>query len=374
MSRLLSKIQIGDQRFDYYRGRVALFALLKGLGITAGQEVATQAFTCVAVPEAIMAAGARPVYVDIEPVGFNMDACDLAQKLTPRVRAIIVQHTYGIPADMDCILEVANAAKLPIIEDCCHTLATIYKGKRVGSFGVGSFYSFEWGKPVVIGIGGSAIVNEPSLWDKLKQQYKQYRYPGMGTQAKLQMQYVAYRLFYRPWLFWPLRSLYHVLGSLGATETNYNPLSPGQVAKDFSLRMPKPLQQRLERKIADLDALIQQSRKISADYKALIESPSVKHLVCPKGSDTVFARYPLVAHDKPALLAKARKVSIELADWYSTPIYPLSSKDWQIVHYEAGTCPQAEARCNHVVTLPVHSGVSKRNVERIIRFLNKQGI
>ena len=74
---LLSSIPSGNQRIDYYRGRVALFAILKGLGITDGHDVATQAFTCVAVPEAIMATGARPVYVDIERAGFNMDAGDL---------------------------------------------------------------------------------------------------------------------------------------------------------------------------------------------------------------------------------------------------------------------------------------------------------
>ena len=77
----------------YFRGRVALYALLKALDVGPGDEVATQAFTCVAVPEAIMATGASPIYVDLEPTGFNMDVGDLQHKITSRTRAIIVQHT-----------------------------------------------------------------------------------------------------------------------------------------------------------------------------------------------------------------------------------------------------------------------------------------
>ncbi|HIE26284.1 TPA: hypothetical protein EYP66_03250, partial [Candidatus Poribacteria bacterium] len=88
-------------KLTFFRGRVALYAILKALNIGPGDEVATQAFTCVAVPEGIMASGARPVWVDIEVDGYNMDAEDLRRKLTLRTRAIIVQHTYGIPADMD---------------------------------------------------------------------------------------------------------------------------------------------------------------------------------------------------------------------------------------------------------------------------------
>jgi len=357
-------------RLNYYRGRVALFALLKAMGIGTGDHVATQAFTCVAVPEAIKAAGATPIYVDIEPARFNIDASDLKRKFTSRTRAVVVQHTYGIPADIDRIIFVANDAGVPIIEDCCHTVASTYKGKPVGRFGVGSFYSFEWGKPLVVGIGGTAIVNEPSLRNELYEQYKGFLDPRKGSQLKLHLQYLAHRLLYRPWLYWPVRSLYHALGALGAAESNYHPISGGQTAKDFSLKMGKFLQRRLDKKLAKVDALTKRSREISAAYNSQINSVLVQHPVCPAGSDTVFARYPLIAKDKPALLAKACESGIELADWYATPIHPLGLKDLHLVHYEPGSCPEAEMRCDQVVTLPVHSGVSRRDTERAIRFLN----
>ena len=141
---------------NYFRGRVALYALLKALKVGKGDEVAMQAFTCVANPEAVMAIGALPIYVDVEVDGVNMDPGDLEGKITSRTRAIVIQHTFGIPADIAPLRAIAKRNNIPVIEDCCHTLASRYDGQTVGSFGIGSYYSFEWGKPLVAGIGGGS--------------------------------------------------------------------------------------------------------------------------------------------------------------------------------------------------------------------------
>jgi len=364
----------GEIRSDvlfFYRGRVALCAILKALGIEQQDQVAMQAFTCIAVPEALMAAGARPIYVDVESNGFNMDADDLARKLTPKTRAIVVQHTFGIPADMDRILRVARQAGLPIIEDCCHTLASEYKGKPLGAFGVASFYSSEWGKPIVAGIGGSAVVNDPQLRERMHRAYQTYRTPGAAALSRIQLQYYAFALLYRPLLFWPVRSLFHRLSSLGVAVNNYNPMGEGNIAEDFSLRMAPALQRRLARKLTKLDAQTHHSRWVAGEYQARIRSAAVAHPVLPTGSDTVFARYPLLATNKPELLAAARRANVELSEWYATPVHPLVDKELRLVHYEPGSCPNAEARCDEIVALPTHPAVSKRDVDRAIRFLNE---
>lgn len=360
----------GLGRLPFYRGRVALYAILQGLGIGRDDQVVTQAFTCVAVPEAIMASGARPVYADIEQNGFNMDAGDLERKITPQTRAIVVQHTYGIPADMEQIKYVADKAGILIIEDCCHTLASMYKGKMVGSFGVGSFYSFEWGKPVVAGIGGSGIINESNLNEKIQLQYENYTFPSTVKLLRIQLQYFGFKMLYRPSFYWPVRNMFHMLGSIGAAESNYNPVQENQVAEDFCLKMPKPLQRRMARKLCDLDVLTRHSRWVSNQYQSRIESNLVQHPEIPSDCDTVFARYPLLANDKDMLLKQARKAKVELADWYSTPIHPLTGKDLGLVRYEAGSCPNAEKRCRQVVTLPTHMAVKEKYVERIVAFLN----
>ncbi len=356
----------------FFRGRVALYAILKGLGIGAGDEVAAQAFTCVAVPEGIMATGAQPVWVDIEADGFNMDAADLRRKLTSRTRAIIVQHTYGIPADMELLLQVANEAGLPVIEDCCHTLASTYKGKTVGSFGVASFYSFEWGKPIVTGIGGSAVVNDPELRQRVREAYENYQAPGITRLVRIQLQYYAFGLLYRPSLYWPVRALFHRLGSLGMAESNYNPVGEGNIAQDFNLRMAVPLQRRLARNLAKLDAQTRHSRWVASEYQARIQSSAaIIHPIPPKDSDTVFARYPLRARDKAGLLAVARKANVELSEWYATPVHPLAGQELRLVHYEPGSCPNAETRCAEIVALPTHPAVTKRDIDRAVKFLNE---
>jgi dTDP-4-amino-4,6-dideoxygalactose transaminase len=356
--------------FTFFRGRVGLYALLKAYGIGQGERVALQAFTCLAVPEAVLASGGLPLYVDIEAGGFNMDSDDLERKLTPQTRAIVVQHTFGIPADMERIGRIAAMHGIPIIEDCCHTLVSKYKGKTIGSFGVGSFYSFEWGKPVVAGIGGSARINEPVIREKVRDAYAGYRYPDMISQARIELQYRAFGRLYRPSLYWPVRALFHRLGSLGLAESNYNPVGLGQIADDFSLRMSPAVKRRMVKKLQTLESQTRHSRWVADQYRQRIHSDAVSQPVLPEGCDSVFARYPLLAKNKPALLSKARRARVELAEWYTTPVHPLTDQDLPLVHYETGSCSNAEARCREVVTLPVHGAVGQRDIDRIVGFLN----
>ena len=360
----------GLTQFTFFRGRVALYAILKTIEIGQADGVATQAFTCVAVPEAIMATGAQPLWIDIEPEGFNMDPEDLNRKLTSQTKAIIAQHTYGIPANMDAILAVADQHGLPVIEDCCHTFVSSYKGRRVGYFGTASFYSFEWGKPIVAGIGGSALPNDPNLEQRLRQSYSGYKGPGLVKRLKIEMQYRAFRVLYRPILYWPVRSLFHRLGSIGVAESNYNPVGQGQIAEDFFLRMSEAVRKRLCKKVQDIDTVTAHSRSVTQQYRSRINSSVVQHPVLPRGTDVVFARYPLLTENKDQLLDAARKVNIELAEWYSTPVHRLSGDDLAHVHYTPGTCPTAELRCKQVVSLPTYPAVTHQDIDRTIRFLN----
>jgi perosamine synthetase len=353
----------------FFRGRVALYAILKSLGIGEGHEVATQAFTCVAVPEAIMATGAKPLYVDIEPQSFNMDASSLMNRITERTRAIIVQHTFGIPADMDRIMRIADQAGLPVLEDCCHTLASSYKGKMVGAFGVAGFYSFEWGKPLVAGIGGSALINDPELHDRLEKQYLDYREADLVTQIRIYIQYLAFKLLFKPSLYWQVRSLYRALSSVGVITGSYNPMKNGR-AKDFSLKMPPQQRRILIEKIYDMSAYEDHSKWVVSQYRALIYSNLVRHPSLPHDSEVVFARYPLVAKNKATLLKRARSANVELADWYDSPIHPLSQDDWRMVYYKAGSCPNAERLSKQVVSLPTHLRTNKKFIENTSKFFN----
>ena len=107
----------------FWKGRVALYAILKSLGIGEGDAVVVPGYTCVVVPAAVHFVGAEPVYVDIDPATFNLTLPNVLDVVGDRpVKAIVVQHTYGIPADIGPILRWAAEHDVAVIEDCCHAL------------------------------------------------------------------------------------------------------------------------------------------------------------------------------------------------------------------------------------------------------------
>ena len=107
---------------SFAAGRVGLYRLLLALGITSSDEVLVPAPTQIVVANAVRYSGARPVYVDCDPRNWNMDLRHVRSKVTPRTKAIILQHTFGIPADLDTALSVARQHRLRLIEDCVHAL------------------------------------------------------------------------------------------------------------------------------------------------------------------------------------------------------------------------------------------------------------
>ncbi len=149
-------------------GTDALHLALRALDIGAGDEVITVAFTFVATTEAIGIVGAKPVFVDIDPDTFNLDASKLEAAITPKTKAIIPVHLYGQPCDMDKIMDVAKRHNLHVIEDCCQAIGAKYKGQMVGTFGEIGCYSFYPTKNLGgMGDGGLATTNSEKLRDRM---------------------------------------------------------------------------------------------------------------------------------------------------------------------------------------------------------------
>lgn len=354
----------------YYRGRVGLHAVLEALGVGPGDEVITQAYTCVAVPEAIMASGARPVYADVEADGVNLDPDSVRSRVGPSTRVMVVQHTFGLPARMDALMELAAEHDIAVIEDCCHTVAGRLDGRALGSFGAAAFYSYEWGKPIVVGVGGSVRANEPELASKLRVSHDRLRTPSLSRQVRLAIQYAGFGVVYHPRLYWPVRSAFRMLSRAGAVEGNYNADAGGEPDEEFGLDMA-PMQRALlslKRHAATRDAA--HRRDIVSCYRESM-GPIGGRFEEPAGSDVVYARYPVRTKDKPGLLQRARKAGFELAEWYATPIHPLEGRDLEAVGYEPGSCPRAEALCDTVVSLPTHRRVSERYARRAGHFFAK---
>lgn len=149
-------------------GTDALHLALRALDIGKGDEVITVAFTFVATTEAIGIVGATPVFVDIDPETFNIDADEIESKITPRTKAIIPVHLYGQPCDMDKIMDIAKRHNLFVIEDACQAIGAKYKGKKVGTFGdIGCFSFYPTKNLGTMGDGGLAVTNSEYLKNRM---------------------------------------------------------------------------------------------------------------------------------------------------------------------------------------------------------------
>jgi len=145
-------------------GTDALLLALRACGIRAGDEVITTPFTFIATAEVIALLNAVPVFVDISPQTFNLDADQIEDKMTSRTKAIMPVHLFGQPADMRPILEIAHKHGLKVIEDCAQAFGAKYRGQKVGTFGdVGCFSFFPSKNLAGYGDGGMIITKDENI-------------------------------------------------------------------------------------------------------------------------------------------------------------------------------------------------------------------
>ncbi|MFH1723651.1 MAG: DegT/DnrJ/EryC1/StrS family aminotransferase [Elusimicrobiota bacterium] len=145
-------------------GTQALQIALDACGVRPGDEVAVPAFTFIATATAVATLGARPVFVDVDPVSLTMDPADLERRLTPKTRAVIPVHLYGAPADLDPIMALAAERGLRVVEDCAQAHLTRYRGRCVGTFGAFGAFSFYPTKNLgAAGDAGALTTSDASL-------------------------------------------------------------------------------------------------------------------------------------------------------------------------------------------------------------------
>lgn len=148
-------------------GRMAAYYIFKSLGLTLGSEVIFPALTFWVVPEMARRAGLNVVFADVDPLTFNLPPDALARAITPRTRAVVPTHVYGLPCDMDEILAIARRRGLRVVEDCAHALGASYRGRPVGTLGDAALFSFQVLKPLNTFGGGMAFSRDPEVGARL---------------------------------------------------------------------------------------------------------------------------------------------------------------------------------------------------------------
>jgi dTDP-4-amino-4,6-dideoxygalactose transaminase len=285
-------------------GTDAITLLLRAAGIGAGDEVIVPALTAGFTGLAVIAAGAVPVIADVDPDTLTLTAEACTQCMGPRVRAIVPVHLYGQAADMDPLLELASARSLVVIEDCAQAHLATYKGRQVGTMGVGGAFSFYPTKNLgALGDGGAVVSNDPQVTKRVAflrngGQAERHNHVEPGVNSRLDELQAAILRARLPYLE-------------AQTERRR------ELAAAYRRRLPEqvvPVTARWERHVYHLFAVRSTSRD---DLRAFLASRGIETLI----------HYPRALCDQAAFAAGSRVpcpvARTAVAELLSLPLHPL---------------------------------------------------
>lgn len=359
--------------FAFESGRTGLYAILSTLGLRSDDEVLLQAYTCVAVPNAVRWAGAQPVYVDVDDATFNMLPDDLELKITPKSRALIIQHTFGNPADLRRLLAVAKRHGLFVIEDCAHALGGEYAGQRLGTFGDAAFFSFGRDKVISGVFGGLATTNRDDTAERLRRLRESFPLPGRGWVAQQLAHPIITSIVKATYdVVWIGRLLLTVAKRLRfISKAVYPEEKRGERPYFAEKRMPNALAALALRQFAKLARFNAHRRIVAGVYErefTLSAAHSVARTLklpstAPDGRH-VWLRYTVRTPRAAQIRAAAKREGILLGDWYDTPLAPAGT-DLGRIGYRSGSCLVAERLARESLNLPTDIHLTEDDARRV---------
>jgi perosamine synthetase len=182
-------------------GRMAFHFVLKALQLPAGAEIVVPALTSWTVPEVARVAGARIRFADVDPSTGCLDPASFQRTITASTRVVVPTHLFGVPCDMEAILDIAGRRGIAVVEDCSHALGATYRGRPVGTLGDAAFFSFQTWKPLNCGGGGMAVVRDSAVAARVRAQVDALPWPHEKRTANRLFAGRVLRTFTRPRLF-----------------------------------------------------------------------------------------------------------------------------------------------------------------------------
>jgi perosamine synthetase len=356
---------------SFNSGRSSLMAILNSLGFEKGSEVFMQAFTCNAVANPIIWAGLKPVYVDCCEDNFNINTEDLRKKIGPKTRAVIVQNTFGLPADMDEISEICRQNGLILIEDCAHSLGAEYKGKKVGTIGKVSFFSFSRDKVISSVYGGMVATNDDALAQKIKAYQGKIGYPSCC--------WIFQQLLHPVLMNWLILPTYKIFGkyllvlfqslhilSKAVHQKEKKGLVPGY----FPKRTPNALAALAKNQFKKLEKFNNHRKEIADFYYQELLNTKYQITDTKYKEGNIFLRFSVKHQDAHKIIREAWRQNLLIGDWYTGAIAPSSTK-MEKMQYIPGSCPIAEKLVKITLNLPTHINISPDEAKIITKFLKK---
>ena len=349
---------------SFATGRVGLFAILNALGIGSGDEVLLQVPTHIVVPNAVRYTGARPVFVDCTLDNYTMDFDDAERRLTSRTRAIVLQHTFGIPADVDRARDLARRHGLELVEDCVHSLGATYGGRKLGSFGRAAFFSTEETKTISTTMGGMVVTDDGAVADRIRGFHDRCAWPSRSLAARYVLKLASYHVLTEPYVHRYSREVYERLG-------RRNPLPQatdeqerrGLPAERYEERLSNAQAHLGLRQLGRLRENVAHRAAIVAAYRARLAPAGFEAPHVPVDGEAAFVRYPVWVDDRAAAVRSVAPYAV-LGEWFTSVLEEADSP----AHggYEARSCPNAEAAANHLVNLPTHPRMTLADVDAIV--------
>ncbi|MDD5772588.1 MAG: DegT/DnrJ/EryC1/StrS family aminotransferase [bacterium] len=306
-------------------GTDALYLALRVFDIGPGDEVISVPFTFMATTEAICLTGATPVFVDIDPKNFNMDASKIEKAITKKTRAIMPVHLYGQAADMDPIMKIAKKYKLVVIEDAAQAIGSEYKGKQVGSIGdIGTLSFFPSKNLGACGDAGAILTNRKDLIRKLKMlrehgSEKKYYHEYVGTNSRLDALQAAV----------------------------------------------------LSVKLKYLDGWTKKRRELAKIYDNTIKPQ--KNMILPAEepyNKHIYNQYTLRVKKREILQKFLQANGISSISYYPLPMH--LQKAFKFLKYEKGDFPESEKAAKEVLSIPIWPELGEEKIkfvsEKIIEF------
>lgn len=354
-------------------GRSAEYLILQALGIGRGDEVLIQAFTCVAVPNSISWLGAKPVFVDIDDE-YNLDVKDLERKITKKTKAVIMQHTFGIPADVKRIKTITKKHNIYLVEDCAHSLGAEYRGSKIGTFGAASFFSFGRDKVISSVFGGMIMTPDRDLYSRIKAKRDSLpRSPAVWTKKQL-LHPIVFHGLVLPFYNLGLEKL--TLGKLILYIFQKLRLVSKPVYKEelfasmpdiFPRKMPGVLSKLVINQLDKLDLYNKHRRKIASLYFNKLSGLGLELPTKTKGA--IWLRFPVKVNNPEKIYSYAKKKGILLGDWYSNVVDPKCNLD--VIGYKKGDSPNAERLSKSTLNLPTYPTLNIKQAHRVIQLIKQ---
>jgi dTDP-4-amino-4,6-dideoxygalactose transaminase len=353
-------------------GRMGLYFILKALDLPPGSEIIVPALTFWVVPEITRVAGLTPVFADIDPSTFTLDPNAVERAITPKARAILPTHLYGMACDLDPILELARRHNLKVVEDCAHSLGATYKGQMVGTHGDASFFSFQAFKPLNTFGGGLAWMRDAAVARRVGDMAAAEEWPtekrvdGILSTGYWQYTFIRPRVFtfslFPVWWLASWTKSWKPEQKLWESVRRLDPLPPHYRGR-FS-----NVQAAIGRAgLARLPEFIDRTRRHAGILNTLLgDLPGVTIPKIPEGRTHVYYQYCAYVPKGEELVRRCIRRGVDVA-----PMHVDICTQMELFGWTGAPAPGAEKAAT-AVQVPVYESLSDEEVQRVGRVVREQ--